>query len=83
MTFRSTFEDHIQQLQQVFDRLRKAGLCLKPKKCFLLHEKFLYLGHEISSLGVRPDSDCRRGSTGGGRILEKGDNGGNKVFELL
>ena len=30
-----SFEEHLANLQQVFERLRQAGLKLKPQKCFL------------------------------------------------
>ncbi|MCG8624860.1 MAG: hypothetical protein MJE68_23035, partial [Proteobacteria bacterium] len=40
---------------EVFDRLRKAGLRLKPKKCLLLRKEVPYLGHVISKEGIRPD----------------------------
>lgn len=50
-----TFEEHLQHMRRVFNRLCKAGLHLKPKKCFLLQEKVLYLGHEVSARGVQPD----------------------------
>ena len=33
IVFSTTFEDHLQRLVSVFDRLRTAGLKLKPKKC--------------------------------------------------
>ena len=33
----NTFEDHLEHLQQVFERLRKAGLTLKPRKCCYNH----------------------------------------------
>lgn len=52
-----TFEDHLRHLRQVFDRLRQAGLRLKPKKCSLLREEVLYLGHVVSYEGVRPDPE--------------------------
>ena len=31
-----TFSEHLASLNQVFDRLRQAGLKLQPKKCHLL-----------------------------------------------
>ena len=40
---------------QVFDRLRKAGLTLKPVKCSCLEESVLFLGHIISQQGIQPD----------------------------
>ena len=50
-----TFEEHLDHLREVFDRLRKAGLRLKPKKCLLLRREVPYLGHVISKEGIRPD----------------------------
>ena len=52
-----TFEEHLQHLEQVFDRLRKANLRLKPKKCSFLCKEVSYLGHLISVEGVRPDPE--------------------------
>ena len=50
-----TFEEHLKKLCEVFERLRKAGLRLKPKKCLLLREEVLYLGHVVSAAGIKPD----------------------------
>ena len=50
-----SFEEHLQHLQQIFERLRKAGLTLKPKKCSFLRKQVIYLGHVISSSGISPD----------------------------
>ena len=51
-----TFEDHLDNLHQVLQRLREAGLKLKPSKCAFFREKVEYLGHTISRQGVTPDS---------------------------
>jgi hypothetical protein len=40
-----SFEEHLLNLQNVFERLRRAGLKLKPKKCAFLKTEVLYLGH--------------------------------------
>ncbi len=50
-----TFEEHLAHLVEVFSRLRKAGLRLKPKKCAFLRDEIAYLGHIISREGIRPD----------------------------
>ena len=50
-----TFDDHLLHLKQVFERLRKAGLKLKPKKCVFLKPDIQYLGHVISKSGISPD----------------------------
>ena len=41
----STFEEHLVNLERVFQRLREAGLKLKPKKCHFAQGKVEYLGH--------------------------------------
>lgn len=50
-----SFEDHVQNLDTVFQRLRQAGLRLKPGKCAFFKEEVQYLGHIISREGVRTD----------------------------
>ena len=46
---------HIADLQTVLDRIRDAGLKLKPAKCNLFCKQVLYLGHVISATGITPD----------------------------
>ena len=53
----ATFEEHLQHLEQVFNRLRTANLRLKPKKCRFLCKEVKYLGHVISVHGVVPDPE--------------------------
>ena len=50
-----TFEDHLNHLSLVFERLRKAGLRLKPTKCHFLRDQVPYLGYVISKEGISPD----------------------------
>ena len=50
-----TLEEHKEHLQQVFQRLRQAGLKLKPSKCSFLCREVVFLGHVISVSGVSPD----------------------------
>lgn len=50
-------DEHIKHLEIVFDRLRKANLRLKMKKCEFFKSKLKYLGHVIDNEGVRPDED--------------------------
>jgi hypothetical protein len=50
-----SFEEHLQHLQQVFDRLQQAGLKLKPRKCHFLQRKVDYLGHVVSNKGIATD----------------------------
>ena len=55
LIFTPTFEEHLEVLEEVFRCLRKAGLKLKPSKCFLLRNSVTFLGHKVSSEGVSPD----------------------------
>ncbi|KAE8952264.1 hypothetical protein PR001_g33372 [Phytophthora rubi] len=47
-------EQHVIELACVLERLAAAGLTLKLKKCVFATERMEYLGHELSSEGVRP-----------------------------
>ena len=51
----ATFEEHLFNLRCVFDRLRNAGLRLKPSKCYLARKEVEYLGYVISEHGVAAD----------------------------
>ena len=47
-------EDHLRQLQAVFECFHEHGLKLKPSKCSFLHKQIMFLGHEISADGMKP-----------------------------
>ncbi len=55
--FSRTMEEHLQRLTEVFQCLRKAGLKLKPSKCYLMQKSVRYLGHVVSANGVETDPD--------------------------
>ena len=57
VVFSKTFEDHVQKLSRVFEKLRAANLKLKPSKCVFFKRKLKYLGHIVSATGVSPDDD--------------------------
>jgi len=46
------FTSHVNRLRELFDRLRAAGLKLKPSKCALLQWEVTYLGHVVGRDGV-------------------------------
>ena len=52
LVFSRTAEDHVEHLRAVLDRLRKAGLKLKPKKCHFVQQSIEYLGHMITPEGL-------------------------------
>ncbi|KAL6466207.1 hypothetical protein MHYP_G00263400 [Metynnis hypsauchen] len=55
IVYSTDFSQHLQHLKEVFQRFRAAGLKLKPSKCHLARSSVTFLGHHISSAGIRPD----------------------------
>ena len=55
ITFGKTFDETLLNLELVFERLRKAGLVLKPSKCRLFQESVEFLGHVVSQEGISCD----------------------------
>ena len=53
--FSSTFEEHFQHMQAVFENLEKHNLKSKPSKCEFLKERVVYLGHQVSAEGIHVD----------------------------
>ena len=53
--FNRSEDDHLGTLRDVFQRIREAGLKLKPKKCVLARKEVTFLGHRVSKGGVKPD----------------------------
>ena len=56
LIYSSTFEEHMNHIQTVFDRLREHDLKLKLKKCNFLQAETNYLGFIITQEGIKPDS---------------------------
>ena len=55
LIFGRTPEEHATRLKLVLERIRKAGLKLKPEKCELFQTEVRFLGHVVSAEGVQPD----------------------------
>ena len=53
--YSSTFDNHLERLKRVFQRLQQAGLRLKPEKCHFAQSEVHYLGHVVSCDGIQPD----------------------------
>ena len=53
--YSQTFEEHITHLKDVFERLRKASLTAKPKKCSIAQTETTYLGHMIGHGQQQPE----------------------------
>ena len=52
-----TFEEELERLKEVFERLARAGLKLKPKNCFLFQKRVSYLGHVVTEEGIAADPE--------------------------
>ena len=55
LIYSSSFDEHLQRLKLVFQRLKKFGIKIKASKCKLFRRKISYLGRLISSEGYTAD----------------------------
>ena len=55
IVFGETEKAHLMNLEDVFQRVRAAGMKLKPKKCCLARDEVVFLGHKVGKNGVQPD----------------------------
>ena len=53
LVFSRTLEDHLEHLCQVIQRIREAGLKLKPSKCSFIREEVECLGHIVTPEGLK------------------------------
>ena len=57
IVFGSSFEQTVENLKTVFDRLESANLTLKSSKCDLFQQKVSFLGHIVSNQGIQCDPE--------------------------
>ena len=55
IVFGATFQEKLDNLRTVFQRLKDAGLKIQPDKCDFFCQSVNFLGHIVSADGVRPD----------------------------
>ena len=53
----ASFNDHIENLCRVLERLRRANLKLNPKKCRLFQQQVQFLGYTVSKHGISADQE--------------------------
>jgi hypothetical protein len=52
LIYGSTFDQHLKQLETVFERLKEYGLKLHPQKCTFAADECVFLGYKLSSRGI-------------------------------
>ena len=57
IVYSKTFDEHLQRLDEVFERISFANLKFSPKKCFLFSRETKFLGHRVSANGVSTCDD--------------------------
>lgn len=57
VVFASSLQEHEEKLREVFSRLDAFHLKIQPDKCEFLRHEVAYLGHVISSEGVKPNPE--------------------------
>jgi archaellum component FlaC len=67
------FENHLSRLGLVLDRIRAAGLKLKPEKCFLFRSRVKFLGFYVSQNGLEVDSERTRAIREYGQLKNTAD----------
>ena len=55
-----TIDQHIERLDEVFGRLKIAGLKCKASKCDFLKTSIKYLGRIVDEKGLRPDPEMKK-----------------------
>ncbi len=55
LIYGKTHEQHADRLRQVLQKIKIAGLKLNPYKCTFMQSEVNYLGHTISSTGIKTD----------------------------
>ena len=56
VVFSRSFQEHLTDIKQVFNRLRVSGISLKLSKCVFASTKVDFLGFELSKEGIRPQT---------------------------
>jgi hypothetical protein len=55
LIYSKTFEEHLEHLYLIFERLKEVDLMIKLKKCEFCKSELTFLGHLIGKDGIKPD----------------------------
>jgi Reverse transcriptase (RNA-dependent DNA polymerase) len=54
LIFSKSVPEHMQHLQQLFQRLEQYGFVINPEKCEFMKEEIVFLGHRLTAEGLSP-----------------------------
>ena len=57
LIFSESFEQQIERIKVIFNKIEQAGLKLAPSKCNFFLEKVSFLGHIVSKDGLQTDPE--------------------------
>ena len=57
LTHTATWDDHIKALKDLLQRVREAGLTIRPTKCYVGYDGVEFLGHKVSCNRIAMDED--------------------------
>ena len=57
LIYSDSFENNLKHIEDIFQRLEKADLCLNKKKCHFVKKEIEYLDHIVSPKGLRPNPE--------------------------
>src|SRR6266542_2787399 len=55
--YSKTFEEHVEHIMKVLEKLRKANLMIKLRKCKFFKVEILFLKYIIERYGLKPDPE--------------------------
>jgi len=61
LVYSETFEEHVNHLEVVLERLKEAGLTVNPEKVDFAQPEISFLGHLVSSRGISVDPSKTQG----------------------
>ena len=61
--FSNTAEEHLKHIQIIINRLRTAQLKLKKSKCSFFKKELYYLGHLLTTEGIKPQIEMKPPTT--------------------
>ena len=64
IVYANSFDEHLERLILLFERMLEFGLKLSPEKCEFVMDSVKYLGHLVSAKGIHTDPDKIRAVAG-------------------